>query len=97
MLQLLHLYNYYLSTSDSLIFSFDESGDIQNMKLSRVKSHKYAISNNYNSSYAFNFGGGDLCMLNNRLVGNSNYYENNLNCSGMYLIEEIEAFNVIEQ
>ncbi|CAB5367584.1 unnamed protein product [Rhizophagus irregularis] len=91
--------NYYIYSTDSFIFSFEDNDDNQNMKISRVTSHNYAIYNNYYDGYGFSFGSGDLYMEEESLcVDNSGgYYEHNLNSYGTYTIEEIEAFRVVKQ
>ncbi|GBC38310.2 hypothetical protein GLOIN_2v1480795 [Rhizophagus irregularis DAOM 181602=DAOM 197198] len=77
----------------------NNNDDNQNMKISRVTSHNYAIYNNYYDGYGFSFGSGDLYMEEESLcVDNSGgYYEHNLNSYGTYTIEEIEAFRVVKQ
>ncbi|GBC04589.1 hypothetical protein RclHR1_05760007 [Rhizophagus clarus] len=84
-------------SEDSFIFSFVDDC-IQNFKLSRVKSYDHAIYNNY--YYGFNFGGDALCMENWNLYANGNdYYEQNINDDNNipYIIEEIEAFRVVNR
>jgi len=88
----------YIFSTDSFIFSFEESDNFQYMKLSRVILHDYAIYNNYNGGYGFCFGDCNLFMQNGYLcVNNSDcYYKINL-CHGTFMIEEIEAFRVIKK
>ncbi|GBB98679.1 hypothetical protein RclHR1_00330006 [Rhizophagus clarus] len=91
-------FSYYISSSGSFIFSFEKNDDNQNMKISRVISYNYAIFNNSRiSEYEFSFGREDLYIRDDNLcIGNSDY-EDNLNCGGTYVIEEIEAFKVVKQ
>ncbi|CAB4399532.1 unnamed protein product [Rhizophagus irregularis] len=96
----------YMSTTDSFIFSFEKNDDnqnIQNMKISRVKSPSYAIYNNYYGNCGFKFGDSCLYMqdsilyVNNVNTRQDSYYEQKLKCTGTYTIDEIEAFRVVSQ
>ncbi|GBC46090.2 hypothetical protein GLOIN_2v1478609 [Rhizophagus irregularis DAOM 181602=DAOM 197198] len=86
-------YRFY-NSSDNFIFSFEDSEDTQHMKISRVVDKSQAIlDSDYNG---FNFGWGSLSMGNVILHANnnSNNYENNLKTDTVYIIEEIESFNI---
>jgi hypothetical protein len=103
----------YYYSSDNFIFSFEDSEDTQNMKISRVLNHSKAILDQYNNG--FNFGDtlymkDDDLFVNNKYDGNyrnyeynldtnENYgnYEYNLDTKGNFMIEEIEAFIVVKQ
>jgi hypothetical protein len=84
----------YHYSSDNFIFSFENSEDTQNMKISRVINYDSAIYNHHNTG--FDFGFNSLFMYTDRYlyVNNDNhYYEDNLNSSKeIYDIDEIETF-----
>jgi hypothetical protein len=88
-----------ICSEDSFIFSFEDDGIQDDIRLSRVISYDYAIYNNY--YYGFNFGGDALCMENRNLYanGNNDHYEQNISDDDnlFYTIEEIEAFRVVKQ
>ncbi|EXX68275.1 uncharacterized protein OCT59_012308 [Rhizophagus irregularis] len=83
----------FYDSSDNFIFSFEDSEDTQNMKISRVVNKSRAILDCYSG---FNFGQGSLVMDNEKLFVNYNAcqnYENNLNIeAATYTIKEIETF-----
>ncbi|PKC59957.1 BTB-domain-containing protein [Rhizophagus irregularis] len=88
-------------SSDNFIFSFENNEDIQNMKISRIINHYKAIYNH--SSTGFNFGFNSLFIT---FVSGKQYlyahneshnYEDNLNTNEIYVIEEIETFNVTKE
>jgi hypothetical protein len=87
----------YYTSSNNFIFSFEDSNDTQNMKISRVVNKYQAILDTGNSGV--NFGQGSLCMMNDRLLLNNRggNYEKSLNTSTIYIIEEIETFVVVKQ
>jgi hypothetical protein len=97
---LLRIYNnsqrYYYS-SDNFIFSFENDEDTQDMKISRVTNYDKAIYDHH--SIGFDFGFNSLHMINSRLYANNDVhnYEDNLNTSVSYDIEEIETFIVTKQ
>ncbi|CAB4399515.1 unnamed protein product [Rhizophagus irregularis] len=91
----------YYSTPESFIFSFENSEDIQYMKISRVQGSysNYAIREN--NAQGFNFG--DTLFLSNNLniyFNNSGYYDSNdrtvLNpyFGGNFVPAEIEVFKM---
>ncbi|RIA95087.1 hypothetical protein C1645_512166 [Glomus cerebriforme] len=84
-------------TPDSFIFTFENRGDTEKMKMSRVTYPNYALYEFYDC--AFNFGGGCLAMDNdkNLHVKNSGYYQNNFNINASYVIKEVEVFRVVKQ
>jgi len=85
--------NEFIYSNDNFIFSFEENDDdvTQNMKLSHVTS----VYDIFNWSW---FWYCDLYMKNTKLyVGKSRYYENNVSGDDSNIIEEIEAFKVVEQ
>jgi hypothetical protein len=79
---------------DNFIFSFEDSKDTQNMKISRVVNKSQAILDY--CSTGFNFGWGSLSMNETRLHANNNSknYENNLDTSTIYTIEDVETFTI---
>ena len=81
--------------SDNFIFSFEDSEDTQNVRISRVRNNFKAIMVRKSG---FNFGWGSLCMINQNLHVNnkSDSYENNLNTETVYAIEDIETFIVVK-
>ncbi|GBC02517.1 hypothetical protein RclHR1_04660010 [Rhizophagus clarus] len=84
--------SYYYS-SDNFIFSFENSEDTQNMKISRVLKYHRAIYD-YNGT-GFDFGFNSLYMSNDLTLKASNdgqTYEDNLNTNIVYDIKEIETF-----
>ena len=83
-------YRFY-KASDNFIFSFSNSEDIQNMKISRVVNDSKAI---IVKTAGFNFGFGSLCMIDQNLHLNnySGSYENVLDTDTVFTIEEIETF-----
>jgi hypothetical protein len=85
------------NSPDNFIFSFENSEDIQNMKISRVVNSSVAILDC--DEHGFNFGCGSLCMVDQNLYALNYYgiYENNLNTSETLPIEEIETYVVIKQ
>ncbi|CAB5329785.1 unnamed protein product [Rhizophagus irregularis] len=88
-----HGFQFY-NSSDNFIFSFEDSEDTQNMKISRVVSNSHAILDHS----GFNFGRSSLCMINQSLyltnyIGN---YESNLDTNKIYTIEEIETYFVYQ-
>ncbi|CAB4433090.1 unnamed protein product [Rhizophagus irregularis] len=90
-----HGFQFY-NSSDNFIFSFEDSEDTQNMKISRVVSNSHAILDHHASG--FNFGRSSLCMINQSLyltnyIGN---YERNLDTNKIYTIEEIETYFVYQ-
>ncbi|RGB41551.1 hypothetical protein C1646_751973 [Rhizophagus diaphanus] len=84
---------FYYST-DNFIFSFENSEDTNNMKMSRVINYSKAVLD-YDHS-GFNFGRGSLFMKDQKLYVNNCYenYENNLQIYDWFNIEEIETFIV---
>ncbi|EXX50601.1 uncharacterized protein OCT59_006005 [Rhizophagus irregularis] len=87
----------WLYTSESFIFSFENSEDIQNMKIGRVNNSSYAIYEYYNTG--FNFG--SVLYMSGQLIyfNNSGYYKNVNNVLSPYLNinfvpEEIEVFKI---
>jgi hypothetical protein len=91
------------NTSESFIFSFENSEDIQNMKISRVNSsyYSYAIYEYYN--YGFSFGNTFFMNSDNRIYfTDQGYYDGNINDvlsphinqNGNFVPEEIEAFRI---
>ncbi|GBC40176.2 hypothetical protein GLOIN_2v1834833 [Rhizophagus irregularis DAOM 181602=DAOM 197198] len=86
----------FYEASDNFIFSFENSKDTQNMKISRVVNHSKAI---LDYTAGFNFGRSSLCMSDQNLYLSNYYgnYENNLNTNTIYNIEEIETFIVSKQ
>ncbi|RGB27970.1 hypothetical protein C1646_768392 [Rhizophagus diaphanus] len=87
----------FYNSLDNFIFSFENSKDIKNMKLSHILIHKNAIITNC-KNVAFGFGRNSLYMEDKKLYVNNNSgdYENNLNTNTIYNIEEIETFVVIK-
>ncbi|UZO14520.1 uncharacterized protein OCT59_005976 [Rhizophagus irregularis] len=91
--------NYYCFSKNNFIFSFENSEDIKNMKLSRVKNFSKAI---YCGASGFNFGHGSLYMNNQKLYANNSHgnYERYLNIDyshNYFNIKEIETFLVIKR
>jgi hypothetical protein len=90
-----------ISSMNNFIFSFEDNNDTQNMKISRVITHNYAIYNNHFGDYGFNFGNDALYMKDRILwLKNKNgYYKDNVskNNNYYYIIEDIEAFRVAKQ
>ncbi|PKC05644.1 hypothetical protein RhiirA5_361087 [Rhizophagus irregularis] len=86
-------YRFY-NSSNNFIFSFEDSDDTQNMKISRVVKETQAIM--VHKENAFSFGWGSLVMSGNGLYANnsSQSYENKLKTATVYTIEEIEVFTV---
>ncbi|CAB4399538.1 unnamed protein product [Rhizophagus irregularis] len=89
--------NQIISSSDSFIFSFENNNDTRNMRLSHVKSHIYNIYNNNYGDFGFNFGERSLYMQDNNLYVNYDFrYGRKIKFVNTYIIEEIEAFKVVE-
>ncbi|GBC04616.1 hypothetical protein RclHR1_05780007 [Rhizophagus clarus] len=87
------LYSRYYYSSDNFIFSFENSEDTQNMKISQVINYDKAIYDYYGTG--FDFGFNSLFMYKNQYLhvnNGDNNYENNLNTHEIYEIEEIETF-----
>ncbi|EXX57872.1 hypothetical protein RirG_203180 [Rhizophagus irregularis DAOM 197198w] len=83
-------------TCDSFIFSFENDGDIENMKISRVTCPNYALYEFYDC--AFNFGGGSMTMDNDKnLHLNDQGYYQNFQVNASYAVKEVEAFRVVKQ
>jgi hypothetical protein len=86
-------------TADSFIFSFENSGDIENMKISRVSYSNYALYEFYDC--AFNFGGGCMSMDNDKNLHINNqygyYYGDFQGNNVSYAVKEVEAFRVVRQ
>ncbi|PKY41538.1 BTB-domain-containing protein [Rhizophagus irregularis] len=90
-------------TTESFIFSFENSEDIQNMKISRINNNynTYAIYD-YNS-YGFSFGNTFNLNSDKRIYcSNNGYYDGNLNNvlnphinqNGYFIPEDTEAFKI---
>ncbi|CAI2171368.1 4483_t:CDS:2 [Funneliformis geosporum] len=82
-------------TSGSFIFSFEDSEDDQNMKVSRVTNNNRALYEFYDC--AFNFGGGALFMDNDKNLHvnyNLNYQCNLDEFASSYVIKEVEVFKL---
>ena len=90
-------YRYYYS-SDNFIFSFENSEDTQNMKISRVLNYDKAIYDYISTGFDFGFDSlfmySDKCLYANNIDHN---YENNLTTGSVYDIEEIETFIITKQ
>ena len=86
-------WSFYYS-SDNFIFSFENSEDIQNMKISRVLNNSRAMLDH--STNGFNFGWASLSINDKCLFANNraNNYEGNLKTEVVFDIEEIETFTV---
>ncbi|RIA86309.1 hypothetical protein C1645_829457, partial [Glomus cerebriforme] len=95
--------NQYYNTTESFIFSFENSEDIRNMKISRVNINyaNYAISEYYGDG--FNFG--DTFYMSGQCIyfSNSGYYDNIDNVLNPlnpnlldtnFVPEEIEVFKI---
>jgi hypothetical protein len=90
------------STTESFIFSFENSEDILNMKISRVSGSYTNYAINENNRIGFNFGSA-LYFNNNQNVyfGNSGYYDNNFNyvlspyLNNNFVPSEIEVFKIM--
>ncbi|GBB88916.1 hypothetical protein RclHR1_15530003 [Rhizophagus clarus] len=86
----------FYSSSDNFIFSFENSEDTQNMKISRVVNKYKAILDHVPDG--FNFGQGSLGMDNEYLFVNNSCenYEYDINSADTidYTIEQIESFTV---
>ncbi|GBC40202.1 BTB/POZ protein [Rhizophagus irregularis DAOM 181602=DAOM 197198] len=82
-------------SSDNFIFSFENSEDVQNMKIGRVINSNKAILE-MGDSVGFNFGWGSFCMDKKVFyINKRNYYEsisNEEHITGT--IKEVEAFVV---
>jgi hypothetical protein len=95
---LLHVYDYnqrFYYSSDNFIFSFENEEDTQNMKISRVVNYSKAMYDYHTTG--FDFGFNSLYINNYRCLranNNDHNYEDNLNTSAIYDIEEIEAFTI---
>ncbi|GBC02511.1 hypothetical protein RclHR1_04660004 [Rhizophagus clarus] len=88
----------YYYSSDNFIFSFENSDDTQDMKISRVINYDKAIYDYY--TVGFDFGFNSLFMHYNKFLyvnNDDNNYENNLNTRKIYDIEEIETFIITKQ
>ncbi|PKC05755.1 hypothetical protein RhiirA5_400765 [Rhizophagus irregularis] len=91
-------YDFFIFSTDSFVFHFEEDED---MKLSRVSESffKYAVYNNFydeTNYYGFNFGA-DLIMCGNELhLADGNFCVYNIS-SGIFIIEDIEAFKVVKR
>ncbi|RIA86164.1 hypothetical protein C1645_829700 [Glomus cerebriforme] len=85
--------HHYYCSSNNFIFSFENSEDTQNMKISRVKNHSRAL---LKWDTGFNFGWSALYTYGQKLVvGHTHgYYEDNLQIDAIYDVEEIETFIV---
>ncbi|GES81711.1 hypothetical protein GLOIN_2v1722009 [Rhizophagus clarus] len=83
-------------TTGSFIFSFENSGNIKSMKISRVTCHNYALYEFYDC--AFNFGGGCMTLDNDKNLHfkDQGYYQN-FQVNTSYAIKEVEAFRVVKQ
>ncbi|PKY53246.1 hypothetical protein RhiirA4_498587 [Rhizophagus irregularis] len=87
----------YYYSSDNFIFSFENSEDIQNMKIGRVINKSKAILETRDGC-GFNFGWGSFCMDNQAFqINNRNNYKNILKSNLAGTIDEIEAFIVTKQ
>jgi hypothetical protein len=86
-------------SSNNFIFSFENSEDIQNMKIGRVINNSKAMLEY--SGHGFNFGQASFAMLDQifLVTGSTNYnYEDTLNGTKIKgTIEEIETFIVTKQ
>ncbi|CAB4399514.1 unnamed protein product [Rhizophagus irregularis] len=88
----------YYNTTESFIFSFENSKDIQNMKISRVNNN-YTLHENYNDGFNFL----NTLYMNGQQIyfDNHGYYDENIsNVLNPYLgtnfiPEEIEVFKII--
>ncbi|PKK69513.1 BTB-domain-containing protein [Rhizophagus irregularis] len=88
-------YRFY-NSSDNFIFSFENSEDIQNMKIGRVINKSRAMMEYFCNG--FNFGGGSFRMVNNMfLLNNCNRYEKILNDEYVGTIKEVEVFVVTKE
>jgi hypothetical protein len=87
----------YCYSLDNFIFSFENSEDIQNMKIGRVINYFKAMLEY--SDHGFNFGWGSFGMTDQTFQVNNRYnYENildDIEISGT--IEEIETFIITQQ
>ncbi|RIA86167.1 hypothetical protein C1645_829704 [Glomus cerebriforme] len=81
----------------NFIFSFENSQDNQNMKISRVINNSEAILDHCDT--AFNFGQGSLSMSEQNLHvnNNSHNYEDYISTDIIYTIEDIETFIIFRQ
>jgi hypothetical protein len=89
------------STTESFIFSFENSEDILNMKISRVHGSHANNAICENNNYGFNFG--DTLRLHNNLnvyFSHPGYYDNNVNnvlspyLNNNFVPVEIEVFKI---
>ncbi|CAB4385826.1 unnamed protein product [Rhizophagus irregularis] len=84
----------FYNSSDNFIFSFENSEDTQNMKISRVKDHNKAICCD---GTGFKFGLDSLFMYEDQYIcarNRSHAYEDNLNTNEIFKIEEIEVYSI---
>ncbi|GBC38270.2 hypothetical protein GLOIN_2v1636747 [Rhizophagus irregularis DAOM 181602=DAOM 197198] len=95
--------NQWRSTTESFIFSFENSTDIQNMKISRINNNYYNYAIYESSSYGFSFGNTFYMNSDKRIYcSNNGYYDGNLNNvlnphinqNGYFAPEEIEVFRI---
>ncbi|GBC09333.1 hypothetical protein RclHR1_08780004 [Rhizophagus clarus] len=90
----------YATTNDSFLFSFDKNQGIENHILSRVKSSKFAISNDSNRGPSF--GESDLILRGSKVYNNSvctkKSYEKQIRIiNSRFSVEEYEIFQVTKK
>ncbi|CAG8455481.1 2553_t:CDS:2 [Funneliformis caledonium] len=82
------------NTPHSFYFSFDNEFDLQNMRISRVKTscafHEYR-------NRGLNFGNSFRVVDQILKIHKTKHYENDLNSTGIYQIKEMEVLSVIIQ
>ena len=88
--------NRWVSSSDRLVFSFENDQDIHNMKIDKVIKANFSIYEDCNSSSLFNFGN-YLCLYGPNLsLYDTGIHSNILGSYGSIMtIDEIEAFSVL--
>ncbi|RHZ72836.1 hypothetical protein Glove_238g15 [Diversispora epigaea] len=83
------------NTFDSFIFTFGNGKTNSNVKVSRVNNAEYAVYDNANNGAQF--GQSDLVIKHSIGTCNMHSYKDRIMDTNSFIIEEIEAFKIVEK